>query len=218
MIGQGKVQPIHAKVDAIVNFPQPKTKKELMRFLGMAGYYRKFCRNFSDVVSPLTNLLSKNAKFVWNGKCVQAFLMVKTMLGSAPILSAPDFTKPFMLAVDASDVGVGSVLLQEDDFGVCHPVCYFSKKLNSHQRNYATIEKEALAVILAVQHFEVYLYAAARPIVIFSDHNPLTFVHKMKNKNQRLLRWSLTLQEFDLVIQHIKGRDNLIADALSRCF
>ena len=218
VIGQGKVQPIHAKVDAIVNFPQPKTKKELMRFLGMAGYYRKFCRNFSDVVSPLTNLLSKNAKFVWNGKCVQAFLMVKTMLGSAPILSAPDFTKPFMLAVDASDVGVGSVLLQEDDFGVCHPVCYFSKKLNSHQRNYATIEKEALAVILAVQHFEVYLYAAARPIVIFSDHNPLTFVHKMKNKNQRLLRWSLTLQEFDLVIQHIKGRDNLIADALSRCF
>ena len=114
--------------------------------------------------------------------------------------------KPFTLAVDASDVGVGSVLLQKDEnTGVCHPVCYFPKKLNAHQRNYSTIEKEELAVILAIQHFEVYLYAASRPIVEYSYHNPLAFVQKMKNKNQRLLCWSLTLQEYDLVIKHIKA-------------
>ena len=197
VIGQGEIKPVHAKVEAVVNFPQPNTKRELMRFLGMAGYYRKFCHNFSDIVSPMTNLLRKNVKFVWTERCVQAFNTIKSMLASAPILSAPDFTKPFILAVDASDVGVGAVLMQEDDLHICHPICYLSKKLNRHQRNYSTIEKEALAVILALQHFEVYLYAVPRPIVIYSDHNPLMFVQKMKNKNQRLLRWSLALQEFD---------------------
>ena len=95
VIGQGKVRPIHAKVEAIVNFPQPRTKKEVMHFLGMAGYYRKFCHNFSDVVSPLTDLLSKNTKFVWTERCTQAFQMVKSMLMNAPVLFAPDFSKTF---------------------------------------------------------------------------------------------------------------------------
>ena len=81
------------------------------------------------------------------------------------------------MAVDASDVGAGSVLLQEDDNGVDHPVCYFSKTFNKHQRYYSTIEKECLSLILALQHFEVYLASSVAPIVIFSDHNPLTFIH-----------------------------------------
>ena len=120
------------------------------------------------------------------------------------------------MAVDASDVGAGSVLLQEDDNGADHPVCYFSKKFDKHQRNYFTIEKECLSLILALQHFQVYRSSAKTPIVVFSDHNPLTFIHKMKNKNQRLLRWSLMLQEHNLDIRHIKGRDNIIPDTLSR--
>ena len=120
------------------------------------------------------------------------------------------------MAVDASDVGAGSVLLQEDDNGVDHPVCYYSKKFNTHQRNYSTIEKECLSLILALQHFEVYLTSSVAPIVIFTDHNPLTFIHKMKNENQRLLRWRLMLQEHNLDIRHIKGKDNITGDALSR--
>ena len=122
---------------------------------------------------------------------------------------APDFDKCFKLAVDASDVGIGAVLLQEDNNGIDHPVCYFSKKFNKHQKNYSTIEKECLALILAIQQFEVYLTSSTSPIVVFSDHNPLSFLHKLKNKNQRLLRWSLLLQEFNLDIRHIKGKDNL---------
>ena len=122
----------------------------------------------------------------------------------------------FKLAVDASDVGIGAVLLQEDNDGIDHPVCYFSKKFNKHQKNYSTIEKECLALILAIQQFEVYLTSSISPIVVFSDHNPLSFLHKLKNKNQRLLRWSLLLQEFNLDIRHIKGKDNIIPDALSR--
>ena len=128
---------------------------------------------------------------------------------------APDFDKCFKLAVDASDVGIGAVLLQDNN-GIDHPVCYFSKKFNKHQKNYSTIEKECLALILAIQQFKVYLTSSTSPIVVFSDHNPLSFLHKLKNKNQRLLRWSLLLQEFNLDIRHIKGKDNIIPDALSR--
>ena len=217
-VGQGEVRPKNSKVEAIVNFPQPQTKKELMRFLGMAGYYRKFCRNFSDVVSPLTNLLAKNAKFVWTDECNQAFEKVKNMLTSEPVLAAPNFDKPFVLVTDASDVGVGSVLMQEDDCGILHPVCYFSQKLNRHQMRYSTVEKETLALVLSLQRFEVYLDSALKPIVVYTDHNPLTFLNKMKNKNQRLLRWSLALQEFVIDIRHIKGKDNVMADTLSRCY
>ena len=198
--------------------PQTTTQKELMRFLGMAGYYRKFCCNFADVVFPLTNLLRKNVKFEWNEECSQSFERIKAMLGCSPVLAAPDFSKPFKLATDASDVGVGAVLLQEDGEGMDHPVSYFSKKLARHQLNYSTIEKEALALILALQNFQVYVDSATRPTIVYTDHNPLVFIQRMKNQNQRLARWSLALQEFDVEIRHIKGTDNLVADALSRSY
>ena len=201
---------------AISDFPVPTCKRQLMRFLGMAGYYRKFCDNFSVIAEPLTNLLSKRAKFIWTNDCQKAFDILKAILKNEPVLLAPNFAKEFKLAVDASDTGAGSVLMQEDGNGVDHPVSYFSKKFNKHQKNYSTIEKECLSFILALQHFEVYLTSSPSPIVVFSDHNPLIFIHKMKNKNQRLLRWSLLLQKYNLDIRHIRGKDNIISDALSR--
>ena len=147
--------------------------------------------------------------------CQKAFDILKAILKNEPVLLAPNFAKEFKLAVDASDTGAGSVLMQEDSNGVDHPVSYFSKKFNKHQKNYSTIEKECLSLILALQHFEVYLTSSSSSIRVFSDHNPLIFIHKMKNKNQRLLRWSLLLQEYNLDIRHIKGKDNIISDALS---
>ena len=215
-MGHGQVKPIEAKVEAISNFPVPTCKRQLMRFLGMAGYYRKLCNNFSVIAEPLTNLLSKRMMFKWTSDCQNAFDKLKAILRSEPVLLAPNFNKEFKLAVDASDVGAGGVLLQEDDNGVDHPVCYFSKKFNKHQKNYSTVEKECLSLILALQHFEVYLTSSSSPIVVFSDHNPLTFIHKMKNKNQRLLRRSLLLREYNLDIRHIRVKDNIIPDALSR--
>ena len=134
----------------------------------------------------------------------------------APVLTSPDFKSPFKLAVDASDVAAGAVLLQEDDEGVEHPVCNFSKKFSRSQKNYSPIEKECLALVLALQHFEVHVTSSSLPIVIYSDQNPLVFIHHMKDKNQRLLRWSLMLQEYALEIRHIKGKDNVIADCFSR--
>ena len=129
---------------------------------------------------------------------------------------SPDFTKPFKLAVDASNIGAGAVLIQDDDRGIHHPVCYFSKKFNNAQKRYCTTEKELLALILALQYFDIYIAAAGGPITVFTDHNPLTFLHKLKNKNQRLMRWSLFLQQYCLNTRHIRGRDNIIADALSQ--
>ena len=108
------------------------------------------------------------------------------------------------------------MLLQDDKDGVDHPVCYFSKKFSKSQRNYYTIEKECLALVLALQHFEVYVTSSSLPIKVNSDHIPPVFLHKLKDRNQRLLRWSLMLQEYDLDITHIKGKDNVIADCLSR--
>ena len=127
-----------------------------------------------------------------HGKCRDAFDHLNAILKSVPVLLAPDFDKCFKLAVDASDVGIGAVLLQEDNNGIDHPV-YFSKKFNKHQKNYSTIEKECLALILAIQQFEVYLTSSTSPIVVFSDHNPLSFLHNLKNKNQILLSLSLLL-------------------------
>ena len=216
VIGHGQVTPIEAKVKNILEYPIPANKRSLMRFLGMAGYYRKFCKNFSEVAVPLTNLLKKNVKYVWSENCQKSFENLKSLLCSKPVLAAPDFGKPFSIAVDASDLGAGAVLLQNDDDGVEHPVSYYSKKFNCQQKNYSTIEKEALGLVLALQHFDVYVASTGQIVTVYTDHNPLVFLNKMKNKNRRLLSWSLLLQEYTLDIKHIRGIDNICADALSQ--
>ena len=217
IVGQGQVRPLDAKIQTIVKFPIPTSRKELARFLGMAGYYRNFCLNFSDIAAPLTNLLSKKVKFVWTDDCQLAFDKVKLLLQKSPVLKSPDYEKPFKLIIDSSDVGTGSVLVQEAPDGLDHPVSYFSKKFLKYQKNYSVVEKETLGLVLALEHFDVYLGSTPFKIKVYTDHNPLTFLKTMKNKNQRLVRWSLALQEYNLEIQHIPGSENVVADALSRC-
>lgn len=201
---------------AIDQFPTPATKKELMRFLGMVGFYRGFCQNFSTVAAPLTNLLRDKIKFEWTSVCQRAFEDVKSLLTVSPILVAPRLDKPFKLQVDASNEGAGAVLLQASEDGVDPVVGYFSRKFNAYQLNYSVIEKEALALIWALIHFEVYVGSGVGPLVILTDHNPLTFLHSLQNPNQRLMRWCIFLQGYHLDIRHIKGTENVIADALSR--
>ena len=217
IVGQGQVRPLDAKIQTIAKFPIPTSRKELARFLGMAGYYRNFCLNFSEIAAPLTNLLSKKVKFVWTDDCQLAFDKVKLLLQKSPVLKSADYEKPFKLIIDSSDVGTGSVLVQEASDGLDHPVSYFSKKFLKYQKNYSMVEKETLGLVLALEHFDVYLGSTPFKIKVYTDHNPLTFLKTMKNKNQRLVRWSLALQEYNLEIQHIPGSENVVADALSRC-
>ena len=148
-VGQGQVCPVNVKVQAMLEFPVPKTRRQLRRFLGMCGFYRGFCKNFADVVAPLTALTSTKKMFVWSPRCQEAFEAAKALLCSTPVLASPDFLRPFKLEVDASGLGAGAVLLQEDGEGVDHPVSFFSKKFDKHQVHYSTIEKEALALVMA---------------------------------------------------------------------
>ena len=116
------------------------------------------------------------------------------MLSSPPMLKPPDFNKGFILFIDASMLGIGAVLTQIDDSEVERPVAYFSRKLNQHQIKYSTVEKECLALVLAVEHFAIYL-TCGQKVIVYSDHNPLVFLNKMKEKNKKLLRWNLYLDE-----------------------
>ncbi len=131
-VGQGKVMPCRAKVEAIWDLPQLKNHREVLRVLGMCRFYRRFVPNFAAVTAILTNLLRKDVKFQWTDVCEQAFTGVKSILACEPVLLAPNFEAPFKLAVDACDIGVGAALLQSVDAGVDRPVAYFSTKLNSH--------------------------------------------------------------------------------------
>ena len=215
-IGQGQVKPVRAKIDAIVNYSEPKDKKSLMRYLWAVGYYRRFCVNFSTITYPLTELLAKNVKYIWSEECSNAFNKIKRLLTTSPVLITADYTEQFTLFVDASDVGAGAVITQRGNDETDHPVSFYSKKFDKHQRNYSTIEKECLSLILALQHFDVYINVTLHPVIIYTDHNPLTFINRMKNSNQKILRWSLIMQAYNIDIRHIKGKHNVIADALSR--
>lgn len=124
------------------------------------------------------------------------------LLSVSPVLAAPNYSLPFKLEVDTSASGAGALLLLDGEGDVCHPVCYFSIKFKRHQLNYSTIEKETLAVLIALQHFEVYVGSSPSPVIVYSDHNPLVFLSQMYNHNQRLMR-----------CRHKKGADNAVADA-----
>lgn len=131
-VGQGKLMPCRAKIEAILDLPTPKSQWEVIRVSVMCGFYRIFVPNFAVVTEPLTNLLKKDDKFVWTEACERGFGGVKTILACEPVLLAPDFDAPFKRAVDACNIEVGMVLLQTHGAGLDRPVAYFSKTLNKH--------------------------------------------------------------------------------------
>jgi len=212
-VGLGCVQPRAAKVEAVMAYPTPINRKQLQSFLGVAGYYRKFIPHYAHISAVLSDLLKKGVKFVWTPEADAAFLDLKSRLATRPILRPPDYSFPFCMAVDASELAIGASLFQVVD-DVEHPICFYSKKLDCHQKRYSTIEKEALALVLAVRLFSVYF--GTQPVKVFTDHSPLQFIQRMANHNQKLLRWSLELQQYNLEICHRAGRDNLMPDLLSR--
>jgi len=148
-----------------------------------------------------------------------SFLGFKIKVGDSTTVEAtrfcpiPDFAQPYALAVDASDVAIGAVLIQEVD-GIEHPICYYSKKLDCHQKRYSTVEKEALGLILAVRTFSVYFGSA--PVRVYTDHSPLQFLWQMSTHNQKLLRWNLELDQYNLDVRHRPGKENVLPDLLSR--
>ncbi|CAK9811734.1 Retrovirus-related Pol polyprotein from transposon 297 [Anthophora quadrimaculata] len=213
VIGRDGVKPDPRNVKAVKDFPAPKTTKNIKQFLGLAGYYRRFIPKFSHIAKPLTALLKKDAKFEWKAEQERAFNTLREMLCSEPILQYPDFTKPFIVTTDASGYAVGAVLSQ-GKIGKDLPIAYASRLLNAAEANYATIEKECLAIMYAVQYFRPYLYG--REFTLVTDHRPLVWMHNVKDPSSRLVRWRLKLAEYEYRVIYKEGKTNMNADALSR--
>ena len=216
VVGNGRVCPEDAKVTAVKEFPKPKTKRQVRAFLGLTGYYRRFIKDFASTATPLTDLTRKSApsQLKWTEECEQAFHKLRDALCKEPVLRGPDFNRQFVLQTDASNRGVGAVLSQRDDDGTDRPVAYYSKKLLPREEKYSTIEKECLAIKLAVQAFRVYLLG--RCFLVQTDHRALQWLDQLKENNARLTRWSLYLQSFKFSVEHRSGKENGNADALSR--
>ena len=181
------------KIDAVANFPKPATKKDVRSFLGLTGYYRRFIPNYSMIALPLTDLTKKNASnsITWTRSCDKAFKELKCRLTRAPVLKSPDMQLPFILKNDASERGIGAVLSQCSKEGEEHPVAFYSRKLLPREERYSTVEKECLAIKLGVQAFRVYLLGWL--FVVQTDHQSLEWLHRLKEHNARLTRWSLSL-------------------------
>lgn len=207
------ILPDPSKLFAVKNYPVPKTAEETKRFTAFANYYRRFIRNFSGIAAPLNKLTSKRQKFIWTAECTNAFNLLKQMLTSAPVLAYPDFSRPFKVTVDACDTACGAVLSQDHD-SQDKPITYISRTFKKSEKNKPIIEKELLAIHFAVTVLRPYIYG--NEFTVYSDHKPLLYLYKMKNPSSRLTRIRLELEEYKFDIVHIPGKDNVVADALSR--
>nr|GEW58000.1 reverse transcriptase domain-containing protein [Tanacetum cinerariifolium] len=202
-----------AKVDVITKLPHPTTVKGIQSFLGHAGFYRHFIKDFSKIAWPITRHLEKDTPFIFSKECVEAFQTLKRKLTEAPILIAPDWDMPFELTCDASDFAIGAVLGQRQDKHF-RPIHYVSKTMTEAESNYTTIEKEMLAVVYAFEKFRSYLIM--NKSIVYTDHSALKYLFAKKDSMARLLRWVLLLQEFTFKVIDTKEAENLATDHLSR--
>ncbi|UYV70247.1 K02A2.6-like [Cordylochernes scorpioides] len=209
------IAPDPEKIISIRKFSTPRTVKDVRAFLGLCSYYRRFIREFSKVALPLQILTRKNHSFAWGKEQELSFNSLKNKLISPEVLIHYDPNKPIGLHTDASDQGLGAVLVHLDENTKERPISYASRTLQKAETNYSTTEKECLAIIWAIKNFRPYLYG--RKFTIYTDHHSLCWMAKMKNPAGRLARWSLELQEYDFAIKYKSGKTHLDADGLSRC-
>ncbi|WVZ63583.1 hypothetical protein U9M48_013206 [Paspalum notatum var. saurae] len=197
-----------SKVEDVLNWNQPQTVTEIRSFLGLAGYYHRFIKDFSRIAKPMTALTQKNSKFAWSPKCEEAFGTLKKLLTSAPVLAQPDITKPFNVYCDASSSGLGCVLMQEG-----RVIAYASSQLRKHEVNYPTHDLELLAVVYALKKWRHYLLG--NTCHIYTDHKSLKYIFTQPVLNMRQRRWLELIKDYNLEVHYHPGKANVVADALS---
>jgi RNase H-like domain found in reverse transcriptase/Reverse transcriptase (RNA-dependent DNA polymerase)/Integrase zinc binding domain len=200
------IMPVPKKTQAMLAITAPTTRKELRRFIGLVNYYRDMWIRRSDVLAPLSRLLSKDTKWQWTSVEANAFDQIKRIIAKNVLLSHPDFNKPFEIHTDASKYQLGAVISQE-----AKPIAFYSRKLSKTQLNYTTTERELLAIVETLKEFRNILLG--QQVIVYTDHQNLTY--KVFNV-ERVMRWRLIIEQFGVELRYIKGSNNIVADALSR--
>ncbi|POM68359.1 Pol protein [Phytophthora palmivora] len=203
------------KVKAIAAWPTPRSQKDLRKWLGLANYLHKYSAGYAELARPLSDLLKKDADWVWEHQHQYAFDSIKTSIQHAPVLALPDEIKPFRVLCDASDYAIGCVLLQKDDEGHERVISFQSRQLKAAERNYPVHDKELLAMKYALVKFRVHLLGT-RPFVIYTDHASLRTATNSPHLSQRMARWLSFFAEYNFRVEYKPGKLNVLADALSR--
>ncbi|KAD5802337.1 hypothetical protein E3N88_13697 [Mikania micrantha] len=209
VVNQNGIQVDSSKIKAVEQWETPRTPTEIRQFLGLAGYYRRFIKNFSKIALPLTTLTQKNQQFIWGSQQEEAFQLLKHKLCNAPILALPEGIDNFTVYCDASSQGLGCVLMQNDKV-----IAYASRQLKIHEKNYTTHDLELGAVVFALKIWRHYLYGTK--CMIYTDHKSLQHILDQKMLNMRQRRWVELLNDYDCEIRYHPGKANVVADALSR--
>ncbi|KAD7477647.1 hypothetical protein E3N88_00783 [Mikania micrantha] len=209
VVNENGIQVDPSKIEAVKQWETPKTPTEIRQFLGLAGYYRRFIKNFSKIALPLTTLTQKDQKFIWDSQQEEAFQLLKHKLCNAPILALPEGTENFIVFCDASRQGLGCVLMQNNKV-----IAYASRQLKVHEKNYTTHDLELGAVVFALKIWRHYLYGTK--CTVYTDHKSLQHILDQKMLNMRQRRWVELLNDYDCEIRYHPGKANVVADALSR--
>ncbi len=220
IISQEGVAMDESKVHAVLNWPLPSNIKELQRFLGFVNFYRRFIRGFSSIAAPLTDMTKKGShRLQWTTVAHKAFDQLKHQFTTAPILHHPDPNSPFVVEVDASNIGIGAILSQrQGDPAKLYPCAYYSRKLTPTERNYDVGDRELLAIKSALEEWRHWLEGARHPFTVLTDHRNLEYLKTERRLNPRQAIWSLFFSRFVFTVTYRPGTKNIKADALSRQF
>ena len=211
IIGEGNLKPTQEKIDSILQIPTPKTKKQVRSLLGTIGYYKKFVPHYATITAPISDFTKGRTKgpITWTDECAKAFDKIRQILSTKPVLKLPITSEKFYVRTDASNVGIGGVLMQMHD-KLLHPVAFVSRKLLDRETRYSTIERECLAIIWTLTKLQRYLWG--KKFKLETDHKPLAYLQSTTFKNARIMRRSL----FSFDISHTPGEQNMFADFVSR--
>ncbi len=208
------IRPNPERVSAINDMPAPTNLKQVRSFLGSCNYYRSHVPGFANIASPLVALTRKNVPFNFGPEQMEAFNELKRQLMSPRVMAHPTVGREYEIFVDASNKALGGILAQRDDEGRLKVIHYMSKMLSGPQTRYSTIEKEALAVLVALKTFRPYVFG--EKILLRSDHKPLAALFKKNIQNSRVLAWQIAIADYDVRVAYIKGKENVTADHLRR--